>query len=71
MVSKNAIRALWVANFAVLLAAVLPGLLGHPYPKPIRPYLEYGLLSLYLLSALCILAIAPRSQKSSRPAVKR
>jgi hypothetical protein len=67
MISKNTIRTLWVLNFAIFLAAVLPMLSGHPYPKSIRSYLEYGLLFLYLVSGLCIVAIVSRSRKSGGP----
>lgn len=63
VVTKNLIRILWVADWLVLLAAVLPNLSGHPYPKPVRPYLEYGLLLLYLAGGACILTIAARARK--------
>lgn len=60
--SKNLVRILWLANLAFLLAAVLPIALGHPffYPPAIRPYMEWGGLVLYLLSAFFIIAFARR-----------
>jgi hypothetical protein len=66
---KNSVRLLWLANLAFLLAAVLPIALGHPffYPRPIRPYMEWGGLALYLLSASFIIAFARRLK---RPASK-
>lgn len=59
---KNLVRLLWLANLAVLLAAILPLALGHPffYPRAIRPYVEWGGLALYLLSAFFIIAFARR-----------
>lgn len=53
-------RVLWLVSFSFLLAALLPNALGHPffYPKAIRPYIEWGGLLLYLLSAFLILAFA-------------
>ncbi len=57
---KNLVRVLWLVSSFFLLAAVLPNVLGHPYPRPIRPYMEWGGLLLYLLSAFFIIAFARR-----------
>ncbi len=57
---KNLVRVLWLVSSFFLLAAVLPNVLGHPYPRPIRPYMEWGGLLLYLLSAFFIIAFAGR-----------
>ena len=57
---KNLVRVLWLVNFSFLLAALLPNQLGHPYPKPIRPYMEWGGLLLYILSGFFIIAFARR-----------
>ena len=60
MNGKNLVRVLWLLSLSFFFAAVLPNALGHPYPKPIRPYMEWGGLLLYLLSAFFILAFARR-----------
>lgn len=54
---------LWViANLAIFLAIVLPGVSGHPYPEGARRYVEYGGLVLYLVSSLCQLLVASRGK---------
>jgi len=64
-VGKGVIRLLWLANLVILLAVLLPGLLGHPYPRPFSPYIEYGGISIYVASALCILAVSGRVRDPS------
>src|SRR5258708_39923971 len=54
---------LWVlANLAIFLAVVLPGVLEHPYPPAIRPVVEWGGLVLYVASSVCQLFVATRPQ---------
>ena len=60
MSGKNRVRALWLLSSFFFFAAVLPNALGHPYPRPIRPYMEWGGLLLYLLSAFLIVAFTRR-----------
>src|SRR5689334_4159406 len=63
---KNLIRVLWLVNLSFLLAGLLPNALGHPffYPKAIRPYIQWGGLFLYLLSAFFIIAFARRFSRA-------
>jgi hypothetical protein len=60
MSGNNRVRALWLLSLSFFFAAVLPNALGRPYPKPIRSYMEWGGLLLFLLSAFLILAFARR-----------
>jgi len=46
------------------VVVLLPGLLEHPYPKPIRPYIEWGGILLYVVGGLCLLAVPGRRQVS-------
>ena len=62
LISKRTLRFLWLANLAILLTVVLPGLLNHPYPKPFRPYIQWGGLVLYLVSGFWLLAISARQR---------
>ena len=66
VITKRTIRRLWLGNFLLLLAALLPSLTGHPYPRSIGPYLVYGLLVLYLLSAIWILIIVAKARERPR-----
>ena len=59
-ISRNTLRLLWVLNTSVFLAAVLPRLLGHPYPASVRRYFEWGGLVIYVVGGLCLLALAGR-----------
>jgi hypothetical protein len=54
---------LWVlANLAIFLAVVVPGLVGRPYPPEVGPYVEWGGLVLYLASSLSQLLVLTRSR---------
>jgi hypothetical protein len=55
---------LWVLlNLAIFLGVVVPGLVGHPYPRAVKSYVEWGGLALYLASSLCQLLVATRSKR--------
>jgi uncharacterized protein YhhL (DUF1145 family) len=56
LTGKGVVRLLWLVNLLILLAVLLPGVLDHPYPKPVRPYIEWGGLLLYVVSGLCLVA---------------
>ncbi len=60
---SNRIRLLWLLDLFFLLAALLPGLMGHPYPKPFHPYVEYAGIFIYTAGALCIVALVSRRRK--------
>jgi hypothetical protein len=50
--TRGTIRVMAVVNFAILLAVVLPALVGHPYPRPFAPFIGYGGIALYLVVGL-------------------
>lgn len=56
------VRLLWVVDTLILLAAISPNLLGHPYPEPFRPYIVYGGILLYVIGGFCLLAVSARLQ---------
>ena len=60
LLSKRVLRFLWLANFAILLTVLLPALLNHPYPRPFRPYIQWGGLVFYLVSGFWLLAISAK-----------
>lgn len=62
---SNLIRLLWLADSLFLFAALLPGLMGHPYPKPFHPYVEYGGIFIYVAGGLSITAFASRRRSST------
>ena len=53
-------RVLWLLHTLILLAILLPGLLGHPYPKPARTYIQWGGLLIYVVGGLSLVAVAGR-----------
>jgi hypothetical protein len=55
---KNLVRLLWLALLIIFLATTLPGVLGHPFPRPIAPYIVYGGLAIYIVGALLVVAFA-------------
>src|SRR3989442_4513076 len=57
---RGVVRLLWLVNTLILLAVVLPAMLDHPYPKPVRPYIEWGGLLLYIIGGLCLVAVSGR-----------
>jgi hypothetical protein len=59
---RRTIRLLWAIDFLFFLAAVLPGLLGHPYPRPIGPYITYGFIGVYLALALWIIRLVAKGR---------
>jgi hypothetical protein len=60
--SKRAVRAWALVNVLLLLAILLPGVLGHPYPELIRPYVQWGGLLFYLVSGVCFVAVSGRQR---------
>jgi hypothetical protein len=67
--SQRAFRAWAFVNVLILLAILLPGVLGHPYPSLIRPYVQWGGLLFYVLSGLSFVAVA-RRRKSTEATTK-
>ena len=61
---SRTIRLAWLLNTALLLAVLLPGAVEHPYPLPIRPYLQWGGLLLWLAVGFTLLALASRRRKA-------
>jgi hypothetical protein len=59
------VRLLWVVDTLILLAAISPNLLGHPYPEPFRPYIAYGGTLLYVIGGFCLLAVSVKLQGPS------
>jgi hypothetical protein len=63
--SQSAILRAWaIANLAIFLVVVVPGLLGYPYPANVRRYVQWGGLGVYVLSSLLqLFVVARRSSK--------
>ena len=57
---KNVIRLLWAVLLVVFLATQLAGPLGHPYPTPVRPYVVYGGILLFVVGGLGFVAFVSR-----------
>lgn len=55
---RTRIRVLALVDLAILLAVLLPGMLNHPYPRPISPYIQYAGIALYIVVALYQLALS-------------
>src|SRR5712692_1377381 len=70
---RGVLRLLWLANWLILLAVLFPGLLGHPYPRPARRYIEWGGLLLYVVSGLSLVAVSRRLRdpSSKQPTTER
>ena len=62
---KSTMRFLWLMHTLLLLALLLPGVLGHPYPQPVRPFVQWGGLALWVVAGLGLLAVASRRRPSS------
>ncbi|MBZ5558444.1 MAG: hypothetical protein LAO77_14330 [Acidobacteriia bacterium] len=60
--TKNGLRLWALANLVVLLVAVLPGALDHPYPALIRPYVQWSGILFYVVSGLCFVVVAGRKE---------
>ena len=60
---KGVVRLLWLVHLSLLLAVLLPGLLGHPYPRPIGPYIVWGGLLLYVIGGICLAVFSGRLRK--------
>ena len=69
MTRTTAFRAWAFVNVLILLAILLPGVLGHPYPELIRPYVQWGGLLLYVVGGLSFVAVA-RQRKSTAATTK-
>ena len=69
MTRTTAFRAWAFVNVLILLAILVPGVLGHPYPELIRPYVQWGGLLLYVMSGVSFVAVSGR-RKSKEATTK-